>query len=141
MQIVFQNPDTSLNPRQRIAEILKRPLKLAGLRHGLPEIEALLEAVRLPPEFAQRHPHQLSGGQKQRIAIARALATRPRLIICDEITSALDVSTQAAIVRLLMELQERDGTALLLISHDLHLVEAIAHRTFRMSGGRLAPAA
>src|SRR5690606_16713372 len=97
-------------------------------------------AVRLPADFTQRYPHQLSGGQKQRIAIARALATRPRLIICDEITSALDVSTQAAIVRLLTELQERDGTALLLISHDLDLVKAIAHRTLRVAGGRLAPA-
>jgi len=140
VQIVFQNPDTSLNPRHRITEILKRPLKLSGLRHGRPEIEALLDAVRLPAEFARRYPHQLSGGQKQRIAIARALATRPKLIICDEITSALDVSTQAAIMRLLLELQERDGTALLMISHDLDLVRATAHRTLRMRGGRLVPA-
>ncbi|MCC6304631.1 MAG: ABC transporter ATP-binding protein [Rhodobacteraceae bacterium] len=141
VQIVFQNPDTSLNPRLRVAEILGRPLRLAGRAHDAAAVAALLEAVRLPPDLAGRHPHQLSGGQRQRIAIARALATRPRLIICDEITSALDVSTQAAVMRLLMDLQARDGTAFLFISHDPDLVRAVAHRTFRMTGGRLAPVA
>jgi peptide/nickel transport system ATP-binding protein len=84
--------------------------------------------VSLPPEFAQRYPHQLSGGEKQRVAIARAFAAEPRVVICDEITSSLDVSVQASIARLLVALQARSGTACLFISHDLNLVRQLAHR-------------
>ena len=135
VQIVFQHPDASLNPRQRVAAILARPLRLYG--GSLAEIPRLLDQVRLPAGFAGRYPHQLSGGEKQRVAIARAFAARPALVICDEITASLDVSVQAAIVRLLLDLRERHGTAYLFISHDLNLVRQIAHRVAVMRRGRL----
>jgi peptide/nickel transport system ATP-binding protein len=131
VQIVFQHPDASLNPRQRIGEILSRPLKLYRLARGAAiksKVHELLAMVSLPPEFAQRYPHQLSGGEKQRVAIARAFAAEPRVVICDEITSSLDVSVQASIARLLVALQARSGTACLFISHDLNLVRQLAHR-------------
>jgi peptide/nickel transport system ATP-binding protein len=130
-QIVFQNPDSSLNPRQRVGDIIARPLKLYDLAKGS-EIEArvaeLLTQVRLPPDFAKRYPHQLSGGEKQRVAIARAFAARPKLVICDEITSSLDVSVQAAVARLLIALQSESNASCLFITHDLNLVRQIAHR-------------
>ncbi len=135
VQIVFQNPDASLNPRHRIGEILARPLRLFG---GAPaEIPALLEQVRLPADYARRWPHQLSGGEKQRVAIARAFAARPRLVICDEITASLDVSVQAAVIELLLDLRHRHGTAYLFITHDLNLVRQIAHRLAVMRDGEL----
>ena len=135
VQIVFQHPDSSLNPRQRVDEILSRPLRLFG---GSPaEVPALLEQVQLPAAYARRWPHQLSGGEKQRVAIARAFAARPRLVICDEITSSLDVSVQAAVIALLLELRRRHGTAYLFITHDLNLVRQIAHRLAVMRGGEL----
>jgi peptide/nickel transport system ATP-binding protein len=140
IQIIFQHPDASLNPRQKIREILSRPIKLydtvdaaaMGRRIGL-----LLEQVRLPAEYAERYPHQLSGGEKQRIAIARAFASRPKLVICDEITSALDVSVQAQVIELLMELQREYHSAYLFITHDLNLVRQIAHRIAVMYHGDL----
>jgi peptide/nickel transport system ATP-binding protein len=131
VQIVFQHPDASLNPRQRIGEILSRPLKLYRLARGAAirsKVHELLALVSLPAEFALRYPHQLSGGEKQRVAIARAFAAEPRVVICDEITSSLDVSVQASIARLLVALQARSGTACLFISHDLNLVRQLAHR-------------
>jgi len=138
VQIIFQHPDSSLNPRQRVEEILARSLILAGTRDRR-EIAAtigrLLEDVALPADYRRRFPHQLSGGEKQRVAIARAFASRPRLVICDEITSALDVSIQAQIVRLLLDLRERYGTAYLFITHDLNLVRQIAHRLVVMYRG------
>jgi peptide/nickel transport system ATP-binding protein len=134
VQIVFQHPDSSLNPRQRVREILSRPIALYG---GGARTEALLEQVRLPAAFAERFPHQLSGGEKQRVAIARAFASRPRLVICDEITSSLDVSVQAAVVELLVDLQRRHGTAYLFITHDLNLVRQIAHRIAVLQRGEL----
>jgi peptide/nickel transport system ATP-binding protein len=134
VQIVFQHPDSSLNPRQRVREILSRPLTLYG---GEARIEALLEQVRLPAAYAERFPHQLSGGEKQRVAIARAFASRPKLVICDEITSSLDVSVQAAVVELLVDLQRRNGTACLFITHDLNLVRQLAHRIAVMYRGEL----
>jgi peptide/nickel transport system ATP-binding protein len=130
-QIVFQHPDSSLNPRQRVGDIIARPLKLYGLAKGRAieeRITELLAQVRLPAEFAQRHPHQLSGGEKQRVAIARAFAAKPKLVICDEITSSLDVSVQAAVARLLVELQAGTETSCLFITHDLNLVRQLAHR-------------
>lgn len=135
VQIIFQHPDSSLNPRQRIGEILARPLRLYG---GSPrEIPDLLAQVHLPAEYAHRWPHQLSGGEKQRVAIARAFAARPRLVICDEITAALDVSVQAAVIELLLDLRRRHGTAYLFITHDLNLVRQIAHRLAVMQHGEL----
>jgi len=140
VQIVFQHPDASLNPRHTIGDILARPLRLYGRPPGEREGEAiarLLDEVQLPAEFARRYPHQLSGGQKQRVAIARAFASNPRLVICDEITSSLDVSVQAQIVALLLSLRARFGTAYLFITHDLNLVRQIAHRIAVMYRGDL----
>jgi peptide/nickel transport system ATP-binding protein len=141
VQIIFQHPDASLSPRQKVSEILSRPLKLYGRSEtGVPRreiIERLLHQVRLPPEYADRYPHQLSGGEKQRVAIARAFASHPRLVICDEITSALDVSVQASVVELLVELQRQFGTAYLFITHDLNLLRQIAHRIAVMYRGDL----
>ncbi|MBI3706460.1 MAG: ABC transporter ATP-binding protein [Proteobacteria bacterium] len=140
VQIVFQHPDSSLNPRQRVGEILSRPLRLYG-EGGAPGrdtlIAELLAQVRLSADFVRRYPHQLSGGEKQRVAIARAFASRPKLVICDEITSSLDVSVQAAVVELLIDLQRRYGTAYMFITHDLNLVRQIAHRVAVMYRGEL----
>jgi len=139
VQIIFQHPDASLNPRQRIGEILSRPLVLYGGQEGPRDlaIARLLEQVRLPADYARRFPHELSGGEKQRVAIARAFASNPRLVICDEITSALDVSVQASVVDLLLDLRRRHGTAYLFISHDINLVRQIAHRIAVMYRGDL----
>jgi peptide/nickel transport system ATP-binding protein len=139
-QIVFQQPDSSLNPRHSVGASISRPLKLyrglsgAGLDRAVGD---WLERVRLPREYAKRHPHALSGGEKQRVAIARAFAAEPRLVICDEITSSLDVSVQAAILNLLLDLQAEHGTAFLFISHDLNLIRQIADRILVMYLGRV----
>jgi peptide/nickel transport system ATP-binding protein len=140
VQIIFQHPDASLNPRQRIREILARPLQLfgeSGTKVDDKKLTRLREEVRLPGNYADRFPHQLSGGEKQRVAIARAFASRPRLVICDEITSSLDVSVQASIVELLVELQKSRGTGYLFITHDLNLVRQVAHRIAVMQRGEL----
>ena len=140
VQIIFQHPDASLNPRQTIGQILARPLRLYGLPEGETErlaVARLLREVRLPENFADRFPHALSGGQKQRVAIARAFAARPELVICDEITAALDVSVQATVIELLLELRRKHGTAYLFITHDLNLIRQIAHRIAVMYRGDL----
>jgi len=141
MQVVFQDPFSSLNPRMRVRDILAEPLRnfgLAGSRAGLAErVAALLEQVRLPADAAGRFPHEFSGGQRQRIGIARALASGPDLIVCDEAVSALDVSVKAQIVNLLAELQERLGLAMLFISHDLAIVEHLTHRVAVMYLGKI----
>ncbi len=137
VQIIFQNPDASLNPRHRIGTILGRPLRLYGSDLVGAGVSRLLEEVGLPASYASRHPHELSGGEKQRVAIARAFAAAPKLVICDEVTSALDVVVQAEIARLLVALQARHGTAFLFITHDLNLVRQIAHRIAVMYRGRL----
>jgi len=138
VQIIFQHPDASLNPRQKIFEIVSRPLKLFGDASDLErQVGDMLEQVRLPRTHASRYPHQLSGGEKQRVAIARAFASKPKLVICDEITSALDVSVQASVVELLLELQKASGTAYLFITHDLNLIRQIAHRIAVMYRGDL----
>ncbi len=137
-QIVFQNPDTALNPRQTVGEIVRRPLARFGLARGSAadrEIERLLALVRLPPGYVSRFPHQLSGGEKQRVGIARALASRPEFIICDEAVSALDVSVQAAILNLLAELRRDLGLTLLFISHDIGVIGHISDRVAVMYGG------
>ncbi|MGH2453617.1 MAG: oligopeptide/dipeptide ABC transporter ATP-binding protein [bacterium] len=129
IQFVFQNPDASLNPRRRVSHILGRPLEfffgLSG-RAKRGRIEELLRAVHLDPSYIDRFPGQLSGGERQRVAIAQALAAEPRLILCDEIVSALDVSVQANILDLLRELQDERGIAYLFISHDLAVVRWLA---------------
>jgi peptide/nickel transport system ATP-binding protein len=140
VQIIFQNPDGSLNPRQRVGDIIARPLKLYGLaRPGEigERVGDLLEQVRLPRDFAARYPHQLSGGEKQRVAIARAFAAEPRVVLCDEITSSLDVSVQASVARLLVDLQARTGATCLFITHDINLVRQLAHRIVVMRRGEL----
>jgi peptide/nickel transport system ATP-binding protein len=138
-QIVFQHPDSSLNPMKRVGRTLGRPLALLGMpraRRRL-RLRELLEAVRLDASYAHRLPRELSGGEKQRVAIARALAMSPAFIVLDEPVSALDVSTQASIIRMLMELRGPLGASYLLISHDLSLVRHVAHRVGVMYLGRL----
>jgi peptide/nickel transport system ATP-binding protein len=143
IQLVFQHPDQSLNPRMRVGATLARPLVLhrglsgGGLRR---EVMEWLERVRLPAHYAARWPHELSGGEKQRIAIARAFAAGPKLVLCDEVTSGLDVSVQAAVLDLLRRLQRATGVALLLVSHDLNMVQGIADRVAVMYLGRIMEA-
>jgi peptide/nickel transport system ATP-binding protein len=137
-QIVFQNPDSSLNPRKTVAEIIRRPVTLFGIARGREaeaEVDRLLELVRLSPAYRTRYPHQLSGGEKQRIGIARALASRPDFIVCDEAVSALDVSVQAAVLNLLDDLRDRLGVAYLFISHDIGVIAHVADRIAVMYRG------
>jgi peptide/nickel transport system ATP-binding protein len=140
IQMVFQNPDSTLNPSHSVGYVLSRAIrKLRGIsgRDARAETDALLETVNLPIEFAGRKPRQLSGGQKQRVAIARALAGEPELILADEPVSALDVSVQAAIVNLLVEIQQKRGATLLFISHDLSVVRYLADHVAVMYLGKV----
>ncbi len=148
LQIIFQDPYSSLNPRMTVRQIVGEALEIHGLAPSQERTRAriaeLLGQVGLRPDQAERFPHEFSGGQRQRIGIARALAVEPRFIVCDEPISALDVSIQAQIVNLLLELQERLGLAYLFISHDLRVVQFVSHRVAVMYLGRiveLAPAA
>ncbi|GAA1865066.1 ABC transporter ATP-binding protein [Paeniglutamicibacter psychrophenolicus] len=140
VQLIFQNADTSLNPRRTIAAAIRRPLRLFGTVARAEErrrVEELLTEVGLPASFGKRLPAQLSGGQRQRVGIARALAAAPELIIADEITTALDVSVQADILELLSGLQESHGLSTLFISHDLAVVADVADRVMVMKNGRV----
>ena len=141
MQIVFQDPYASLNPRMRVADILAEGMRSLGVGASEAErwtrIDALLDQVGLPATAKRRYAHEFSGGQRQRIAIARALAVEPRLIVCDEPTSALDVSVQAQILNLLRSLQDRLGLAYLFITHNLAVVEFLAHEVAVMTEGRI----
>ncbi len=141
MQIIFQDPYSSLNPRMTVREIVGEGIRVFGLaRSGRDEeamIADLLKKVGLRPEHIDRYPHEFSGGQRQRIGIARALAVKPEFIVCDEPISALDVSIQAQIVNLLLELQESMGLSYLFISHDLKVVEHVSHRVAVMYLGRI----
>ncbi|MFE6779455.1 dipeptide ABC transporter ATP-binding protein [Streptomyces sp. NPDC057702] len=140
LQMVFQDPVSSLNPRRSIGESIADPLRAAGALSS-PEIvervRGLLERVGLDPDWYHRYPHEFSGGQRQRVGIARALAPEPRLIVCDEPVSALDVTTQAQIVRLLGDLQRERDLALVFIAHDLAVVRQVSDRVAVMRGGRI----
>jgi peptide/nickel transport system ATP-binding protein len=141
MQIIFQDPYGSLNPRMRVVEILLEGMRSLGIGRDDAErtgrIMRLLGEVGLPAEALGRYPHEFSGGQRQRIAIARALAVEPKLIVCDEPTSALDVSVQAQILNLLRALQQRLGIAYLFITHNIAVVEYLAHEVAVMYQGKI----
>ncbi len=145
MQMIFQDPFGSLNPRFTCGEIIGEALEIhfreltASDRRD--RVAALLKQVGLKPEMAQRYPHEFSGGQRQRIGIARALAVKPRFIVCDEPVSALDVSVQAQIVNLLEDLQEELGISYLFIAHDLAVVEHISDYVLVMHHGKIVEAA
>ena len=137
MQMVFQDPLGALDRRLSIGAQVEEPLFIHGLPAGPARVAELLMEAGLRPDHAQRYPHELSGGQRQRAVLARALATAPELLVCDEPISALDVSIQAQVMNLLMELQARRGMAMLFISHDLRAVRQVSHRIAVMYLGRI----
>jgi oligopeptide transport system ATP-binding protein len=141
MQIIFQDPYASLNPRLSVGEIVGEPLEVHGVEHSSKKrrerVQELLRLVGLSPYFINRYPHEFSGGQRQRIGVARALALEPEFIVCDEPISALDVSIQAQIVNLLEELQDKLGLTFLFIAHDLSMVRHISDRTAVMYLGKI----
>jgi ABC-type glutathione transport system ATPase component len=134
MQIVFQDPYSSLNPRMTVAETLREPLEIHGLTG---EVSALLDEVGLDAEFAKRYPHELSGGQRQRVGIARALSVAPQFIVCDEPVSALDVSVQAQVLKLIDDVRKRFNLAVLFITHDLRVAAQVCDRIAVMHRGEV----
>lgn len=140
-QMVFQNPAGSMNPRRTVGASVAEPLQARGVRKTDDAVARMLERVGLPAQFASRMPHQLSGGQQQRASIARSLIAQPALVVHDEAIASLDISLQAQILNLLVELQEDMGTAYLFISHDLAAVQAISHRVIVMYLGEIVESA
>lgn len=141
MQIIFQDPFSSLNPRMRVRQLIAEPLEFHGMARGADavnaEVDRLMNIVGLSPSHRDKFPHQFSGGQRQRIGIARALAVRPKFVVCDEPISALDVSIQAQVLNLLSELQRDFGLTYLFISHDLSVVRYVSDRVAVMYLGRI----
>jgi peptide/nickel transport system ATP-binding protein len=139
IQVVFQDPYTSLNPAMTIEQILTEPLTVRKVEkaEAARRVRDLLDQVHLPADAGNRLPREFSGGQRQRIAIARALALEPRLIVCDEPVSALDLSTQARVLTLFKEIQERTGVAYLFVSHDLAVVRHLSHRVAVLYRGEI----
>ena len=140
MQIIFQDPFSSLNPRKTVSHIVGEPLLVHGIKNSRERDERVLDLLRvvgLRKENMRRYPHQFSGGQRQRIGVARALALQPKLVVCDEAVSALDVSIQAQVINLLKELQDDFGLTYLFISHDLSVVEHVSDRVAVMYLGKI----
>ncbi|MEU6642668.1 ATP-binding cassette domain-containing protein [Saccharomonospora sp. NPDC046836] len=139
IQVVFQDPYTSLNPSMTVEAILSEPLVVTGWtrRDAVARVGELLDRVHLPADARNRLPREFSGGQRQRIAIARAMALKPRLIVCDEPVSALDLTTQAHILDLFTEIQESTGVAYLFVTHDLSVVRAVSHSVVVLYRGRI----
>ncbi|MGV0820637.1 dipeptide ABC transporter ATP-binding protein [Martelella sp. AMO21009] len=140
VQMIFQHPDLSLNPRIKVFDLIARPLKLLGAvptAELATRVEEITKLVQLSTDLLDRYTFQLSGGQKQRVAIARAFITRPKLVICDEITSGLDVTVQKSIMELLAQLQEQFGTSYLFITHDINLIRSVASRIYTMYFGQI----
>ncbi|MBV1799174.1 ABC transporter ATP-binding protein [Siccirubricoccus sp. G192] len=143
MQMIFQDPYSSLNPRMMVGDIIAEPLKVNGVpaAERQARVLELLELVQMPPGARTRFPHAFSGGQRQRIGIARALALNPRLVVADEPVSALDVSVQAQIINLLLDLQDRLGLSMLFVAHDLSVVRHVSDRVAVMYVGRIVEVA
>lgn len=139
IQVVFQDPYTSLNPSLNIGDILSEPLIVQGAssRDARARVRVLLDQVGLPSDAISRYPREFSGGQRQRVAIARALAPGPRLVVCDEPVSALDLSTQARVLDLFIDIQRQTGVAYLFISHDLSVIRHVSHRVAVLYRGDL----
>ena len=139
VQMIFQDPFSSLNPRQTVSEILTAPLVARGVKVLDAEARAreLLERVSLPKEALQKFPHEFSGGQRQRLCIARSLMVKPKILLCDEVTSALDVSVQAQILHLLDDLRGEFGLSILFISHDMQVVRALSDEVLVMYFGHV----
>jgi ABC-type oligopeptide transport system ATPase subunit len=139
IQVVFQDPYTSLNPAMTVEDILSEPLTIQGMskKDSLARVRGLLDRVHLPANSGGRLPREFSGGQRQRIAIARAIAVKPRLIVCDEPVSALDLTTQARVLDLLVEIQEATKVAYLFVSHDLSVIRHISHNVIVLYKGNI----